>query len=147
MSQPAASTAALKVKDYMNSSVSTLKPEDRLLDADLLIRRASVRHLPVLSDGRLVGLLTERDVRRFAPSILHSTPDEYNEIFEATVVGTVMTKDVKTIRPDASLAEAAALLYSERLGCLPVVDGDELVGILTRTDILRFANDVLNGTR
>ena len=147
MSQPAASSTAPRVKDYMNSTVSTLSPEDRLLDADLLIRRSSVRHLPVVSDGRLVGLLTERDVRRFAPSILHSTPDEYNEIFEQTLVGTVMTKVVKTINPDAPLAEAASVLYLERLGCLPVLEGDKLAGIITRTDILRYANDVLNGNR
>ncbi len=136
-------SAVLRVKDYMNSSVSTLTPEDRLLDADLLIRRAGVRHLPVVSDGRLVGLLTERDVRRYAPSILHSTPEEYNEIFEQTLVGTVMTKGVTTISPDAPLAEAAALLYNQRLGCLPVMNGETLVGIITRTDILRYANDVL----
>ncbi len=147
MSQTAVPPTGLRVKDYMNSSVSTLTPEDRLLDADLLIRRATVRHLPVVSDGRMVGLLTERDVRRYAPSILHSTPEEYNEIFERTLVGTVMTKDVKSIRPDAPLAEAAAILYSERLGCLPVIEGDRLVGIITRTDILRYANDVLNGAR
>ena len=140
-------SAILQVKDYMNSSVSTLTPEDRLLDADLLIRRAGVRHLPVVSDGRLVGLLTERDVRRYAPSILHSTPEEYNEIFEQTQVGTVMTKDVTTISPDAPLAEAAALLYNQRLGCLPVMNGETLVGIITRTDILRYANDVLSGAR
>lgn len=137
-------SAVLRVKDYMNSSVSTLTPEDRLLDADLLIRRAGVRHLPVVSDGRLVGLLTERDVRRYAPSILHSTPEEYNEIFEQTLVGTVMTKGVTTISPDAPLAEAAALLYNQRLGCLPVMNGETLVGIITRTDILRYANDVLS---
>lgn len=140
-------SAVLRVKDYMNSSLSTLTPEDRLLDADLLIRRAGVRHLPVVSDGRLVGLLTERDVRRYAPSILHSTPEEYNEIFEQTLVGTVMTKEVTTISPDAPLAEAAALLYNQRLGCLPVMNGETLAGIITRTDILRYANDVLSGAR
>ena len=117
------------------------------LNADLRIRRAGVRHLPVVSNGRLVGLLTERDVRRHGASILYSTPEDYNKTFEQTLVETVMTRDVTTIGPDATLAEATSLLHSQRLGCLPVMDGQQLVGIITRADLLRFANDVLSGAR
>lgn len=145
MADTATTRAGLRVRDYMSSTVSTLSPEDRLLDADLLVRRASVRHMPVVKDGQLVGLLTERDIRRYAPSILHSTPDEYNDIFEQTRVEKVMTRQVKTIHPDAPLAEAASTLYQERLGCMPVVEDGKLVGIITRTDIMRFANDALLG--
>lgn len=147
MTQQAAGLAQLKVRDYMSATVTTLSPDDRLLDADLVIRRTGVRHLPVVRDGHLVGILTERDVRRYAPSILDSTPDQYNEIFENTSIARVMTKNVKSIGPDAPLADAANLLYSERLGCLPVLDGEKVVGILTRTDLLRFAHSVLNGTQ
>ena len=135
---------ALRVKNYMSTNPETLTPEDRLLDADLLIRRAGVRHIPVMSEGKLAGLLTDRDVRRYAPSILDSTPEEYNRIFEQTRVSTVMTRDVSTISPDATLAEAVAVLYGERRGCLPVVDGGQLIGILTRRDVLRFTNEILN---
>jgi len=131
----------------MTANPETLSPEDRLLDAELLIRRAGIRHLPVLKDGVLVGLLSERDVRRYAPSILDSTPDEYNRIFEQTLVGTVMTKDVGTIGPEATLAEATDLMYSQHRGCLPVLENGRLVGIITRRDILRFANDILNAPR
>ena len=145
MSKPAAKPAELRVKDYMTSNPETLTPEDRLLDAELLVRRAGIRHMPVVSEDRLVGLLTERDVRRFAPSILHSTPEQYNEIFENTLVGKVMTKEVTTIGPEAPLSEAAAQLYAQHRGCLPVVDGERVIGIITRRDLLRFANDVLSG--
>ncbi len=145
MADTATTRAGLRVRDYMSSTVSTLSPDDRLLDADLLVRRAAVRHMPVVQDGQLVGLLTERDIRRYAPSILHSTQDEYNDIFEQTKVEKVMTRQVKTISPDAPLAEAASMLYQERLGCMPVVENGALVGIITRTDILRFANDALQG--
>ncbi len=147
MSEPAAKRAELRVKDYMTSNPQTLTPEDRLLDAELLVRRAGIRHMPVVSENRLVGLLTERDVRRYAPSILHSTPEQYNEIFENTLVGKVMTKQVTTIGPEAPLAEAAAQLYAQHRGCLPVVDGEQVIGIITRRDILKFANDVLSGAR
>ena len=139
--------ASLQVKDYMSSAPETLTPEDHLLNADLRIRRAGVRHLPVVSDGRLVGLLSERDVRRYGASILYSTPEDYNKTFEQTLVGTVMTRDVITIGPDAALGEATSLLHSQRLGCLPVMDGQQLVGIITRADLLRFANDALSGAR
>ena len=147
MSEPAAKRAELRVKDYMTSDPQTLTPEDRLLDAELLVRRAGIRHMPVVSKNRLVGLLTERDVRRYAPSILHSTPEQYNEIFENTLVGKVMTKQVTTIGPEATLAEAAAQLYAQHRGCLPVVKGERVIGIITRRDILKFANDVLSGAR
>jgi acetoin utilization protein AcuB len=143
MSQLAARMRELRVKDYMTSHVQTLRPDDRLLDAELLIRRAGVRHIPVLEDGKLMGVLTERDVRRYAPSILDSTPDEYNRIFEQTMVGTVMTRDVVTIAPDEPLAEAAMQLHSQHRGCLPVMEGDKLIGIITRRDLLRLVSELL----
>jgi acetoin utilization protein AcuB len=99
MSETAAAVSALRVRDYMSSNPESLAPEDRLLDAELLIRRAGVRHIPVLSGGTLVGLLSERDVRRYAPSILDSTPEEYNRIFEQTRIERVMTRDVGTTTP------------------------------------------------
>lgn len=148
MSEASAKLAGLRVKDFMSTKLETLAPDDRLLDADLVIRRAGVRHLPVVQDGRLVGLLTERDVRRYAPSILNSTPDDYNEIFQKTLVGKVMTREVTTISADAPLSEATSMLYSLHRGCLPVVDGQgALVGIITRRDILRFANQILNSEK
>ena len=147
MSAAAPSLSALRVRDYMTSSLQTLNPDDRLIDAELLVRRSGVRHLPVVKDGNLIGLVTDRDVRRYAPSILDSTPDEYNKIFEQTVISTVMTKQVQTIRPDAPLAEAAEMLYAQHRGCLPVMEDGQLVGIITRRDLLRFANDILTGVR
>jgi CBS domain-containing protein len=147
MSEAAAALSALRVRDYMTTNIETLGPNDLLLDAELLIRRAGLRHIPVVSEGRVVGLLTERDVRRYAPSILDSTPDEYNRIFEQTTVGTVMTRQVRTIAPDAPLAEAVELLNSPHLGCLPVMENETLLGIITRRDLLRFAGDVLSGAR
>ena len=137
MREPVPGISVLCVKDYMTPNPSTLTLEHRLLDAHLLMRSGHIRHLPVVSDGRLVGLLSERDLHRYAPSVLHSRPEEYNEIFENTLVGTVMTREVNTISPEAPLAVAIELIRSHRLGCLPVMEGERLVGILTRDDIVR----------
>ena len=137
-----------QVRDYMSPKPYTLAPEARLLDAVLMIRSQNVRHLPVVSDGKLVGLLTEREVNRYAPSILHSSQEEYNEVFEQTLVQTVMTKNLTTVTPDTPLAEAVSMMLHNKWGCLPVVDvadKDSLVAILTVSDILRFASNVLAG--
>ena len=146
---PAPETAKqLLVRDYMTPHLYTLAPDARLLDAVLMIRSQNIRHVPVVSDGKLVGLLTERDVNRFAPSILRSSQEEYNEVFEQTLLRTVMTKNLTTVTPDTPLAEAVTLMLQNKLGCLPVVDAadkDSLVGILAITDVLRFASDALAG--
>ncbi len=135
----------IRVRDYMTPGPTTLTPEARLLDAVLTIRGMNIRHLPIVSDGKLVGLLTDRDVNRFSPSILRASQEEYNQVFEQTLVRTVMTKNVTTVEPDTPLADAVSLLMSNKLGCLPVVEGEQLVGILSVTDVLRFANDALSG--
>jgi acetoin utilization protein AcuB len=132
-----------RVRDYMTSDPMTLTPQDRLLDAEMMIRSSSVRHLPVMEHGALVGLVTQRDVRRYAPSILDSTPEQYNRIFEQTLVGTVMTNNPATISPDASLSEAINLMIDQHAGCLPVMEGERLAGIITRKDVLRCARDLL----
>ncbi len=140
------SRPSLRVRDYMTAGPTTLTPEARLLDAVLTIRGSNIRHLPIVSDGKLVGLLSDRDISRFSPSILRASQEEYNELFEQTLVRTVMTKNLTTVGPDTSLAEAVSLLISNKLGCLPVVEGEQLVGILSVTDALRFASDALSGT-
>lgn len=142
------STNPLCVRDYMTPDPHTLTPDARLLDAVLVIRSHGIRHVPIVLDGKLVGLLTEREVNRFAPSILRSSQEEYNEVFEQTLIRTVMTKNLTTVTPEMPLAEAVGLLLSNKLGCLPVVDSqnsEKLVGILAVTDILRLANDILSG--
>jgi CBS domain-containing protein len=143
MPEAGSSPQQSRVRDYMTANPETLVSGDRLLDAELLIRRAGVRHIPVLEEGELVGVVSQRDVRRYAPSILDSTPESYNRIFEQTLVGTVMTRSPNTVSPDASMAEAVAMMLEYRLGCLLVVDGKTLVGILTRRDVMRLANDLL----
>jgi len=133
------------VKDYMTSSVTTLTDDARLIDAALLIRRTGKRHVPILdSEGRVVGIISDRDVARMAPSILgQMSPEEYNSIFEATPITVAMTKNPLTIGPDEPIANAVNLLYSKKIGALLVVQEGKLAGILTVNDMLGLLNELL----
>jgi acetoin utilization protein AcuB len=135
------------VRDYMSRNVTTLNDDARLLDAALLIRRTGKRHLPIINaSGTVVGILSDRDVSRLAPSMLGPiTPEEYNNIFEATPVVAAMTKGPITVSPDTPVQDAVALLYSRKIGALPVVENGSLVGILTVADMLGLLNELLCG--
>lgn len=137
--------ATMTVREYMTRNVTTLADDARLLDAALLIRRTGKRHVPILdAQGKVVGILSDRDVSRMAPSMLaRMTPEEYNTIFEATPITVAMTKDPITVPPDMPIAEAVSMLYSKKIGALPVVEEGKLVGILTVNDMLGLLNELL----
>ncbi len=137
------------VRDYMTTNVSTLKDDSRLLDAALLIRRTGRRHVPIIdAAGKPVGIISDRDVSRMAPSMLsRMTPEEYNQIFEATPITVAMTKNPITVAPDLPIREAVALLYEKKIGAIVVTENDRVVGILTVTDMLGLLNALLSEGR
>lgn len=125
------------VRDFMTREVTTLQETDTLLDARMMFMRSSFRHLPVLRDKELVGVVTEHDVKQFAPAVTSGMDaDEYNRMLETTPVSRAMTREPLTLRPDQPIYEAAMILHSKRFGCLPVVENGALVGIVTTTDML-----------
>lgn len=127
------------VREFMTTEVTSLRETDTLLDATMIFLRSTLRHLPVLRGNQLVGILTERDVKQFTPSVLSGiSPDEYNQLMETTPISRVMTRDPMTVRPDQEAFEAASMLSTRRIGCLPVVENSELKGIITTTDMLRL---------
>jgi acetoin utilization protein AcuB len=127
------------VRDFMTTEVTALQETDSLLDARMVFVRSSFRHLPVLRDKQLVGVVTEHDVKQFAPLLMSGgKPEEYNQVLESTPVSRVMTRQVATVRPEQLVFEAATVMYSRRIGCLPVVEDGALVGIVTTTDMLRL---------
>jgi acetoin utilization protein AcuB len=143
-SSAAKNPAVSRVRDYMTVDPQTLGSEHSLLDAVLLVRRANLRHIPIMQDGQVVGVLTDRDIARASPSLLVPLPpDEYNRVFESTEVSKVMSRNPLTTTPDALLSEAAELLFANRLGCLPVVEKGKLVGIITISDMLRALRDLI----
>lgn len=133
------------VKDIMTSSVTTVDHEARLLDAALLMRSSGFRHVPVVDNGRLVGIISDRDVKGASPSLFAEiSQEEYNRIFETTPVAKVMTKDPKTVTPDATLKDVVAMMQENKFGAVPIVEGDnKLVGIVTSNDMLALLRTLL----
>ena len=135
------------VRQFMTSPVTSLPSTARLLEAGLLLRAGRIRHIPIIDEGQLVGILSDRDIQRCTPSMLtRVTADEYNAIFENTVVARVMTRDPQHISPDESLIAAASQLRSQKLGCLPVVENGRVVGIITKDDMLAALVQLLSGS-
>ncbi len=127
----------LQVQDLMTRQVLTLRPLDNLRHADALLRRGSVRHLPVVEGRRLVGLVTHRDLLAAAAR---------GRDAPALWALDAMTRDVVTVRPDTPLSAALQLMLEHKFGCLPVVDAQgTLLGILTDSDLVRFCGELLSG--
>ncbi|MBV9148104.1 MAG: CBS domain-containing protein [Acidobacteria bacterium] len=138
--------SAFRVRDYMTSTVTSLTVDARLLDAALLIRRTGKRHVPVVSEeGKVLGIISDRDVARLAPSVLSPlSPEEYNKIFEGTSVTLAMTKDPVTIHPDAPVQQAVNIMATKKFSSVLVTEPDgKLVGIITVTDLLSLLNQLL----
>jgi acetoin utilization protein AcuB len=111
---------------------------DSMKKAMDLLKEHEIRHLPVLKDGeRLVGILSERDIKQASPS--PATALEIREIYyllDKVKVKQIMTRRPYTVSSSAPIEEAALILREKKIGCLPVVDDGKLVGILTETDII-----------
>lgn len=126
----------LRVRDSMTRDVATLGPEASVAQAWELCRERKVRHIPIVEDGRLVGLISDRDLRDASP--VRKTGDGGEEnVFGWASMRDIMTTDVLTIGPFDTIDHAAREIHERKIGCLPVVDGDELVGIITSSDMMR----------
>jgi CBS domain-containing membrane protein len=124
---------ALRVRDLMTAEPLSLGPSDSLARLYDLMSSANVRHVPVVEQGQLVGLVTHRDLLRCA---LGREPDlprsVQQEILRRLKVGEIMTSDVEAAEPDWDIRIAAQLMLENKYGCLPVTEGTRLVGILSR---------------
>jgi CBS domain-containing membrane protein len=132
----------MKVKDIMTKELFFLHPGRKLDMVDDVMKWHNIRHIPIISDqGRLVGLVSQRDLLRHAISNQAPiTEEEQRKILEYILVDDVMQTNVLTIPEDAKLNEAASIMIENKIGCLPVVnDDDMMVGILTDTDFIKLA--------
>jgi acetoin utilization protein AcuB len=130
----------------MSRPAITVHPSTFLLDAALMLRAGSIRHLLVVKDGRPVGLLTDRDIQRCAPSRLVPISEEgYNAVFAGTTVDRVMTREPLSVSPDTPLVTAIGMMQQSRFGCLAVVENEVVVGILTRSDLVDALQRLLSG--
>jgi CBS domain-containing protein len=128
-----------RVEDLMSRDLATLNRNDELSLADDVMRLGRIRHLPVVDEetGALVGIVSQRDLFRGAlVSALGYGERTARRVMRSIPVKEVMTNDPVTTRSNTPLREAAQMMLSGKIGCLPVVDGDELVGILTEADFV-----------
>lgn len=132
------------VQDYMSVSPVTVAPESTLGEALRLMKEHSIRRLPVLSKGEIVGLVTEQDLMKASPSPATSLSVwEINYLFPKIKIKDIMTKEIFTVSPETILEEAALIMDEKRISTLPVLKGKQLVGIITESDIFKAFIDVL----
>lgn len=131
----------LVVADLMSTELLTLRRNDALTIADDLMNQKRVRHLLVLDeDGELCGILSQRDLFRGAVLQSLGYGSRAEELMLASLVAKdAMTEDPITVATDTPLADAARLMLKHGVGCLPVIERDRLIGILTEGDFVRLA--------
>jgi acetoin utilization protein AcuB len=132
------------VEQRMTRPVITLAEGQSLREAIAVMQRHRIRHLPVVAEDRLVGILTDRDVKRATPSLLSGvSQEEFDRVLKETPVGHVMTRNPFTVTPSTPLRDAVKVLVDRRFSALPVVESGRLVGIVSGTDMLRALLEML----
>jgi len=131
----------MEVRNWMRHPVHSVKLRDNAEHARALLELHRINQLPVIVDGKLAGIITDRDLRDAFPSVFEvasatrrgsrSSPDP-----EEIHVGSIMTENVFVVAPGDHICDAARLMRKERIGALPVIDDGRVVGILTRSDLL-----------
>ncbi|MCP5057207.1 MAG: CBS domain-containing protein [bacterium] len=132
-----------RVRDIMGRQLVTISAGDRLSTVEDIMTLGHVRHMPVVQAGQLVGVVSERDLLRASLSVLSEHRDDERRAFMHMVeIERVMSTPPIVVQPDATIEEAALIMAESRIGCLPVLDGDQLLGMITETDILRWVAGV-----
>ena len=124
---------------WMSKTVQTIAPDARIVDAVELMRIHRIRHLPVVESGRLVGIVSDRDVRHAIPIRAGGKKGAelaYGTALLETAVAQVMTPHPRTTEAHAPIREAAEIMCREKIGALPVLADEELVGIISAEDVL-----------
>jgi acetoin utilization protein AcuB len=136
--QQYATKGLMGIESLMQTQLITATPAMSLAEVQRLMRDNHIRHVPVVSGKRLVGILTDRDIREASPSPATTlTRGEIAYQMETTPIKTCMTKDVVWLCPGITMVNAARVLLQRTIGCLPVVDNSTLVGVVTDMDCVR----------
>lgn len=128
------------VRDLMTEHVFAVRPQDSLTTVADLMHERQIRHVPVIdAEGDLVGLISHRDLLRNALIEQPEVPDYVEQaVLDRLHARDIMTAAVEAVSPDLDLRLAAQVMYEQKFGCLPVVEGRRLVGILTEADFVRL---------
>jgi len=129
----------MKVKELMSTKLITVSPEDKLDRVFFLYNFENIRHLPVVEKSKLVGILSDRDLKKILgpKKNIVEKPDGTTVQLSTRKVKNIMRRGVLTIEPEQRAADAAAIMAKRKIGALPVVHKEKLVGIITATDILK----------
>jgi CBS domain-containing protein len=130
-------------REIMMACPVTLKPGDTLDLANDVISLGRIRHLPIVEDGRLVGLLSDRDLMGAATiTVFGLRQKSKSALLKSVLIKDVMKKKVITVKPGTPIKELAHLMKEKKIGCVPVVSEGALIGLVTTTDILRYVEEL-----
>ena len=131
------------VSDWMTRKVLTISPDDGIYDAIKLLKAKRIKHIPVVKEGRLKGILSDRDLKEFSPSKATALDVyELHYLLAKTKVKEIMKTKVITTTSDTAIEKAAELMCDKNIGCLPVLEDSKLVGIISDRDIFRALVDI-----
>lgn len=136
----------MKVRRWMTPDPKTIKEDDFVRTAVMLVLQNRIRHLPVLRGESLVGIISDRDLKRAMPSVVAgATSEEYQAFMDETPIEQVMTASPITCTPDTDLVDLVREFCRHKVGAIPVVEGERVVGIVTQTDMMQAFLEVLEG--
>lgn len=133
----------MRIEQIMTRSVIAVSPQTTLAEAMSITRKHRIRHIPVVEEGRLVGILSDRDLRDACPSCFE---ENQSKLLQEIHAADLMQTHVITVHPLDFVEDAAKLLYEHRIGCLPVVSNQLLVGLITERDILHTLVEIMGVT-
>ncbi|MEM7163889.1 MAG: CBS domain-containing protein [Planctomycetota bacterium] len=134
----------VQIRELMTSDPLVLAVDEPLRVAEMFMDLAHVRHLPVVEEMRVVGLVTHRDLLGVATKLLGTPVDAVSrDRIRSVPVASIMRRDVRTIDAEMDVREAIDIMIDHKYGCLPVTTEGHLVGILTEADFLKYAKRCL----
>ncbi len=134
----------MQIRTLMKTDVVTLQADEPLINAVEATASERIRHVPVLDGKRLVGIISHTDIKHATPSpLLEGSQAQYQPMLHDTPVSRIMRRAPITAPPDASLADVVRLMVDSKIGAVPIVEGDELVGIVSEVDVLRTYLQIL----
>jgi CBS domain-containing protein len=129
----------MQVREIMSTDIEVVDRNDNLRTVEERMATKQLRHLPVLEQGEVVGMVTQRDLFKAAMSSAMGYGEKAQQAYLQSVrVKEIMVYPVVTVAPDTSVVAAADMMMNRGIGCLPVVEDHQLIGIVTKTDLLRY---------
>jgi acetoin utilization protein AcuB len=127
------------VQDIMQTKVATATPDTSLTKVLRLLQGRGFRHVPVVDGGKLVGIISDRDVKQsIASAAMSAEGRERDRLLERLTAGQIMTRPVRTIGPMFTVEDAVKLMVTHRISAVPVTEGESLLGLVTETDVLHL---------